>query len=296
VDYLKYSKPGDQVRIEYERNGKRNVATATLGEPQNLENMIAKGLNNLNNVNINVSQKEACLGVYTDNGREADMAGARIDAFTKESAAKEVKMEENDLILSLNGTRIENSNDLWNEIAKFKAGETVDVEYLRGNRKETVKTTLKACRNSSSLVTIEKKDEKGNVQSRQFKTWSWGEKEKQQMQNQRIIAIRKGEGDGQQVKITPEQLVAPNRNLTLEQFRAYPNPSSGPVTVEFKSAAVATVVSLFDLSGRQLFREELNAFDGTYMQQFDLTDYAKGTILVHIQQGEKIYTEQIVVN
>ena len=169
-------------------------------------------------------------------------------------------------------------------------------EAMRGERQETIKATLKACRDNSSRVTIEDTDEKGNTKSRQFTTWSWGEKEKQQMRSQQVIAIRRGEGDAQQVKVAPDQLAAPNRNLALETFRAYPNPSSGQITVEFKGEAVSTVVSLFDLSGRQLFREELNAFSGTYNQQFDLTDYAKGTLLIHIQQGEKIYTEQLVVN
>ena len=50
------------------------------------------------------------------------------------------------------------------------------------------------------------------------------------------------------------------------------------------------------MSGKQLFREELNAFNGDYNQQFDLTAYAKGTIIIHVQQGEKVYTEQIIVN
>lgn len=301
TDFLKYTKPGDQVVVDYERDGKNATATVTLGETQtfNWNNNWKDNWNNVtswtSNFNIDVRQKEACLGVYTDTDGAEDLVGAKIDAFTKESAAREVKLVENDLILSINSIRVKGSDELWNEIAKYKAGDAVTVEYLRGERRETIKATLKACRDNSSRVTIEDTDDKGNTKSRQFTIGSWGEKEKKQMQNQRVIAIRRGEGDAQ-TKVAPDQLAKPNRNLSLQSFRAYPNPSSGQVTVEFNGDAVATVVSLFDLSGRQLFREELNAFSGFYSQPFDLTDYTKGTLLIHIQQGEKIYTEQIVVN
>ena len=88
----------------------------------------------------------------------------------------------------------------------------------------------------------------------------------------------------------------PDRNLKLSSFRAFPNPTGGQLTIAFNGEQVATTVSMFDASGRQLFREEMNAFGGDYYQQFDLSEYAKGTIVVQVQQGEKLYSEQIIVN
>jgi serine protease Do len=296
VDFMDYTTSGAQVRVEYERNGKRNTTTATLGEQQSWSWNWDNGFPNLVDCDIAVKQKDACLGVYTDTDEMDDTEGARIDAFTKESAAKEVQLAPNDLIVSIEGTRVRNSDELWEEIAKFKPGQTVAVEYLRESKRATVKATLKACRDNSSRVTIQDTDAEGNNQRRSFTTWSWTDKEEKQLRQQQVIPIRRGEGDAQQVKVSPEQLAAPNRQLTLESFKAYPNPSSGQITVEFKSEPVATIVSLFDLSGRQLFREELNAFSGSYKQQFDLSDYAKGSLLIHIQQSEKVYTEQLVVN
>ena len=295
-DFMDYTTPGTQVRVEYEREGRRNTATATLGEQQSWNWNWDYGFPNLVQCDIQVKQKEACLGVYTDTDEAGDTEGARIDAFTKESAAKEVQLAENDLIVSIQGTRVRNSDELWEEIARYKPGQEVSVEYLRDDRRSTVKATLKACRDNSSRVTIQDTDEEGNSKSRSFTTWSWTEKEEERLRQQQVIPIRRGEGDAQQVKVSPEQLAAPNRQLSLESFKAYPNPSSGQITVEFKGEPVATVVSLFDLAGRQLFREELNAFSGTYKQLFDLSDYAKGSLLVHVQQAEKIYTEQLIVN
>lgn len=68
------------------------------------------------------------------------------------------------------------------------------------------------------------------------------------------------------------------------------------MTVEFHGAPVATIVSLLDMRGRQIFREELNMFNGEYKQPFDLSEYAKGTVIILVQQGEKSFTEQVVIN
>lgn len=68
------------------------------------------------------------------------------------------------------------------------------------------------------------------------------------------------------------------------------------MTVEFRCEPAATVVSLLDKTGRQLFREELNAFSGDYNQQFDLTDFASETVTVYVTQGDKVFTEKISLN
>jgi serine protease Do len=299
-DFMEYTKPGDKVNVTYERGSKRNTVETTLGEQKswdwdnwNTDNW------NLNDLNIDIREKEACLGVYTGAATMNEQRGAKISGFTDESAAKEAQMQEGDLITTINGQRVQGHDELWNEIAKYKVGDKVPVEYQRDSKPFTVEATLKACRDQSR-VEIWNTDEKGDNQSRRFFTWNWDKDDQQRLRENRIITIRKAaaESDGQNVNTAPgnHQPVAQDRNLKLDSFRTYPNPTQGQVTVEFKAEPVATIVTLFDMGGRQLFREELNAFNGEYNQQFDLTEYAKGTIIVHVQQAEKVFTEQIVVN
>ncbi len=299
-DFMEYTKPGDKVRITYERDGKRNTAEATLGEQKSWDwNNWNTGNWNLNDLNIDIKEKEACLGVYSDVAVINNQKGSRISGFTSESAAREARMQQGDLVTAVNGERIQGQDDLWNEIAKYKVGDKVTVEYLRDNQPARVEATLKACQDQSR-VEISDTDENGDNQSRRFFTWNWDNDERDRLRQSRVIVIRRAaEGDLPKVNATPSdprQSEAGDRNLKPESFRAFPNPTQGQVTVEFKAEPVATVVTLYDMGGRQLFREELNAFDGQYSQQFDLAEYAKGTIVVHVQQGEKVFTEQIVVN
>lgn len=297
-DFMRYTKPGDKVRVIYERNSQRNTAEATLGEQKSWDwSNWNSGSWNLDDLEIDIREKDACLGVYSDGATVEGQRGAKIASFTTESAAREAQMKEGDLITVVNGQRVQGHDDLWSEIAKYKVGEKVKVDCLRDGKSFTVEATLKACKDQSR-VEIQDTDENGNNQSRQFFTWNWDQSEQKRLRENRIITIRRpAEGDAQNVNVAPNnQQVAEDRNLKLDSFRAYPNPTQGQVTVEFKAEPVATVVTLYDMGGRQLFREELNAFSGEYNQQFDLSEYAKGTVLVHVQQAEKVFSEQIVVN
>ena len=98
-------------------------------------------------------------------------------------------------------------------------------------------------------------------------------------------------------EVTPT--VTPSVNLgklELENFAASPNPTVGMVNVSFKGAAVPTNIGFYDLTGKALFEQNLSDFNGEYSQRFDLNEYAKGVVVVKVQQSEKVFSKQIVVN
>jgi S1-C subfamily serine protease len=307
-DVMAYTKPEEKMLVRYERDGKMNTTDVILGA----QGAIAvtydlnaepfggafNGSSNLSfpaKIDCTTKEKEACLGVYSNAYEDR---GAALQSFTRESAAQEAGMLEGDVILSINNNLVDGHSTLWDEISKYKTGEKVQVAFEREGKSMQVEATLKACRDNQSRVEILDRSINGENLNRRFYTWNWEEKDQRRLSETRIIIIRRaGDGDGAKVNLSPATAKpAEDRSLKLESFKAFPNPSSGQITVEFQGEPVATVVSLLDISGRQLFREELNAFNGAYNQQFDLTAYAKGTIIVHIQQGDKIFTDQIIVN
>ncbi|MBL7826137.1 MAG: PDZ domain-containing protein [Saprospiraceae bacterium] len=301
-DFMAYAKPGEKVLVTYERDGKRKTVETVLGEQKaynfNFDNgnldipgVNLKGLGS--NLACTIKEKEACLGVYSNTGEQD---GATVQNFTDESAAREAGMQEGDRILSINGNKVNGHSELWDEIAKYKKGDQVEVAYDRDGKSIQVKATLKACKDNLNQVQIWDED---NDENRKFYLWNWGDSDdRRRFRESRVIIIRRaGDSDAPKLNVTPSAQPAQNRSsLNLTNFKAYPNPSQGQITVEFKGEPVSTVVSLFDMSGRQLFREELNAFNGEYNQQFDLTAYAKGTIVIQVQQGDKVFSDQILLN
>ncbi len=297
-DLIAETAPGDQISITYKHNGQEKQTTATLGQAAgwDWQAWSSDDWNGLN-LDFNVQTKEACLGVYTEaSDLNNDLGGARITSFTSESAAKEAQLLENDVITAVNGQRIQNHSDLWTAIARYKAGDKIKVELQRHGKAQTIEATLKPCQDDASQVTVEDTDDEGDQQSRRFNTWNWNNDDQRQMRQNRLITIHKGgEGDAAKVDIPSAASLPAERKLQLESFKIVPNAADGQVVVSFRGAPVATIVSLLDRNGRQLFREELNMFGGAYNQSFDLAEYSKSTIVILVQQGDKSVTQEVVI-
>lgn len=295
-DFLSASQAGQQVKVSFSRDGKRQAKEITLAEKaralqfEGLENINFNLDGDLFELEINERQKSACLGVFTTD----EDAGARVTSFTDSSAARDAKMEIGDVITAIEDRPIQNQDDLWNAVAEYQPGDVVEVQLQRAAQTQSINVALKACQ-SQNKVSIIEQDDAGSREIRRFYTWKWGAEEAQRLRQNQVIVIHRDEAGELPAQDAP-QAPAAARKLELRSFKIYPNPTTGPLTLEFSAKAEPVIVSLLDQSGRQLFREELNAFNGSYQQQFDLSAYAKGTIIVQIIQGDQVFSEQVVVN
>ncbi|MBN8683318.1 MAG: PDZ domain-containing protein [Chitinophagales bacterium] len=301
-DYIKGTSPGDTVLIRYQRKGKTAETTAILGAQKGWDwESWGQNINTAVNdvVNFKVQAKSACLGVYTEPfNLDRETSGAKITGFTEKSPAENAGLAVSDVIVAVNDVPVRGHSELWTEISKYAPGQSINIAYRRQNQRKNVEVKLNRCDNDdSSVVEMESTDPEGDNSSRRFFISDWHNADESQLRQNRVITIRKGDGDVPKLENRPERLPENDpRYLRLRSFRAYPNPTPAEVTVEFSSDATPTIISLYDGQGRQLFREELNAFDGHYRQQFDLGAYSNSNIIVQIVQGEKMFTEQVVVN
>lgn len=289
-DFLSETQAGDSVRVGYERRGEKGFATAYLGEQKAWDwNVNWDGLRDLD---INVRTKAACLGVYSEDANTGDNEGARIQDFTSNSAALDANLRVGDIIIAINGNRVRGDNSLWNEIAKYQPDERIEVTFLRNGKEEKQSVILRGCRDQARVI-ISGTDSLGNNSRRDFFTWNWDKNTAERLREKRVITIQKGD-EGDAGKITPPDRTG-LKELKLQSYRAAPNGTAGQINVEFTAEPVSTTVTLYDVNGRQLFREELNAFSGRYSQVFDLVAYTKSTVLVQVQQGDRVFVEQLVV-
>ncbi len=83
--------------------------------------------------------------------------------------------------------------------------------------------------------------------------------------------------------------------LQLQRFRVAPNPTSGELRVRFKGEALPTTLRILSLSGQELLHRPLPGFDGQADETLDLSNLPKGTVLLEVRQGERVYVEKVVV-
>ncbi len=75
-------------------------------------------------------------GAYIQKGKEGE------SAIAEESAAEEAGLKEGDIIIEINGEKIDINNSLIKIISKYSPGDKITIKYLRDGQEETTEATL----------------------------------------------------------------------------------------------------------------------------------------------------------
>lgn len=147
--------PDDSVTLTILRDGKEQDIKVTLGK--RTDDTVAKSGND--NQNSDTSSSLAFLGVNSITLTQDIATGLNIStsqgallyndfgkgvpAIVKDSPADKAGLQAGDIIISLNGTTLDNNdNTLQKLIAKQKPGDEITVTIMRGSEKKDIKVTL----------------------------------------------------------------------------------------------------------------------------------------------------------
>lgn len=84
----------------------------------------------------------------------ATKTGVLVASVSDRSTAKELELQENDVITEINGVHIDNFNQLTEQVSKYRPGDSVTVTFYRDNKKMTKTGTF---RNNNGSTSITKK-------------------------------------------------------------------------------------------------------------------------------------------
>lgn len=113
---------GRQVVVQYLREGQSRQANVTLK---------ARPV---------IRADRPLIGIYP---ADHDGQGIRVDDITAGGGAVEAGIRSGDVITRINNVQISSMGDLQGELSKYKAGEQVQVSYLRGEQLQQARVTLK---------------------------------------------------------------------------------------------------------------------------------------------------------
>ncbi len=92
-----------------------------------------------------------------------------------------------------------------------------------------------------------------------------------------------------------EKIAHPSLGLSLNNFKAYPNPVEDQLTVQFDAKALPTNITLMDVDGKVISEIQLQDFNGHYEGQLEVNKTTSGTLLLNIRQGEQVFVQKILV-
>ncbi len=96
--------------------------------------------------------------------------------------------------------------------------------------------------------------------------------------------------------VTANPMPQPSANvLELAEFSASPNPTDGIFTLRFKAEPKPINILITNNAGKELYRLNRQDFDGTFNEEIDLGNTAKGTLIITVQQGEQHYSSKLIM-
>ena len=78
-------------------------------------------------------------------------------------------------------------------------------------------------------------------------------------------------------------------------LNAFPNPAREKLTVTLEGKAKNIVLTVFDATGKEYFRKQIQAFDGQSYETIDLSNAPKGTLIVNVRHKGKDYQKKVIV-
>ncbi len=91
---------------------------------------------------------------------------------------------------------------------------------------------------------------------------------------------------------TTSALSIDNQDFTI--FNVYPNPTNGMVNISL-STFEDVKVTLYDISGRQIYSKTLENNSNTFNENIDLSGIASGVYLLNVKSGSKTATKKLVI-
>ena len=139
-------KPADKVNITYKRNGKENIATATLNKNKDQsfawdgDFNDAKG-NLMNHFLMNWNDNKPELGI-----RAQDMengSGVKVLNLNGDDApAAKAGLKEDDVITNVNGKAVQSIKDIKDAMKEVQQGDDLKITYLRNGASQTASVHL----------------------------------------------------------------------------------------------------------------------------------------------------------
>jgi serine protease Do len=272
---LEGKKAGEELDVKYLRNGEANRTTVTLKKSNNIfsfkgEDQEIKWEGGDNNWNFNWiednqnSSMGVLLGGITDEG-------VKIEGIIKNSGAEEAGLESGDIITKIDGETVQSVAEIKAILKDKKAGDVVEVTYLRNETENTTNITL-----GSKKVMIRKPKDIDII---------FGDGENKE-EKEEIEVYEKVE--------TPK--VAAENRLEFSQLDMYPNPNQGAFTLSFEIEAGATIISIKNMDDKEVYTEEMPNFNGIFSDRIDISEHPSGVYFLIIEQGDKKMIKKVIYN
>lgn len=275
---LKKYSPGDKATLHIMRRGRWQTLPITFGRRED-----ARGV-------YRSECEEAFFGIRQNN-EVPSKEGIPVTIIAN-STAKELGMEDGDVILTINGHKMIDWTDISTAVNNMQVGEKIRVEYMRGNQKRSGSHTIKShCDTNEATYSF------NNAQRR---NWT-GKGNTIVIENINVRNVQVNIEDVSTIEIRSLQEknveIAAGNSLRPQRLDIQPNTAGKNVFyLQFVLPSRGdTSIRIFNEAGRLIYEYELTDFSGTFNDEVNLLQNGMGTYYLTIKQGNNRLTKKVVL-
>lgn len=114
----------------------------------------------------------------------------------------------------------------------------------------------------------------------------------------KVMIINLDEGEIEELEETGVKFSKSEKDdLEIDDIEFYPNPNTGQFQLKFSLETAGDVkIRIYDLTGREVYSENLESFSGYYEKSIDISDNSDGTYFLHIVQGNSSAVKKIILH
>ena len=221
--------------------------------------------------------------------------GIRV-TIVKNSTAKELGLQNGDVIKKINGYKMVDWDDISAAINQLQVGDDITVDYERNGQ------AMKGTKPIKSYCDTKGKNQLNFDQNWDF-SFNWDDDDdrprRAEMRDISGIEVEMQDMSKEELEQMRNQhgVEMPTvNNLKIEALQLYPNPNEGLFNLSFElPEREETLIRIYNEQARAIYEYELGEFSGDFSDQVDISQNGTGTYFLEIRQGKKAMTQKIIL-
>ncbi len=207
----------------------------------------------------------AALGVYVNN--DDIEGGSRINSLIDKGGAQEAGLKEGDVIKKIEEFDISDFPSLHLALSHFQPGDIVTVRFVRGDKNQKARVELK---------------DWAQLPGHEWRARTDCGHDPGKEEDKPIDKVINGSAG--------KPIIEP---LELHDAMIFPNPTEGVFAFSFRTEPGPIAISITDVNGKVVYHENNDNTSGLYNREIDLKGLSQGNYIISVNQGDKVFTEQI---
>lgn len=278
-----YYKPGDEVTVKFIRNGQKQASKTTLGTKAEARSVEKE------------TYEKPFFGISPSHASKPQGMDGQVVKVHNNTAAEKMGLEDDVMITAINNNPILDWHDVSTAIQDLFAGDDITVTWIEDGKERT--ETMPIGNHDGAFQDYKVFATKGEEVMEMPKAEAMAQPDEYDDVVQVAFQnVTEDEDEAEDMKEDMDIDMPVINNLQIEQLTVFPNPTQGRFNLQFDLPNNGeTIIQIYNSAGQQVFNRNLGDFTGSFREQLDISNNARGLYFIMVAQDGKSISRKILL-